>query len=162
MTPFIKQPLKDETFSESITCYYVYKDGRDNATIALRIEKYASETLAKAEFLKKFASARPAAELKRMAVPACKSGEVNDPMPPAVVKRIPQTNGSELVVVHRSKFYTPDCKLSEDLSEFIYWTEGQHVYTIDALPKIRTPEASGRGVAVEFLSQYGKLIGLAP
>ena len=166
---------------ELLTLKYNYSDGRydkyridwspdhEDYAAAIWIEMFKFTSVKKAEaYFKTMVSGDTIseAEADKKRPKDCKSD--NDPwwnnQRDEVVKKIPNRNGKEILVLHSAKFYdSKTCELTTTREEMIRWTDGAYFFEVVSKPyrleRYRDKNATGFDRAQEFLPDYLQAVG---
>ena len=149
-----KSSNEEDAYLESAD--FNYESSGDK--VHLKIKKYPSEAEAQAITSKMAAAAVPTEEYdKKVKLPKCDPNKETDyDTPQELVKSIPRSSGGDAYVLHSSRHWDWDCKVTSNRDEFVVWANGPYVFEIDASPPDIHSNAYGKGEA--FFNDYQKAV----
>ncbi len=121
-----------------IGLYALHLDSAGNPTgtvddqISVVIEKYASESEARAELDRRVKAAVPIAEYDRKVnLGKCNTDSENTHAPEQLIKQIPLKSGGNAFYIAEGKRYDSDCMKINGGSEYITWSQGVYILELE-------------------------------
>lgn len=153
---------------DSIQYQYVYADDRFarvrayNFDVTLTILKFPTAERTKAMLDSITSRAIPIARADSVRLPACrgeKRGSDDFVGPDKIVRTLPNPRGGEITILQSGDFNMYDCTRGSNRTETAVWTDGEFLFTANAMPMPSPPGDTGYGRAEELATDYTRALG---